>query len=684
MLTPTLRYSLSVLLLVGAPSLTAATFVKTPWLVPAGQAGKMHVVFQTSAAPGSVQVSYGTTPDASDAAAPAPTMTNSAFVYRATLSGLNPGQRIYYKVTMDGVVNTGSFLAPRGVDANDLTFYAYGDTRTNPQYHNNVAKAMLSDVNLVPNKRASFVLHSADYVATGSSESDWTSTFFNASTGPDIRALLANLPLYGVIGNHEGSAGLPLLKKYWSHELWATSGWYFSFDYGPVHVAVVDIETGTSFAVGSAQYNWLKADLQNSTAPLKVVTWHSPAYSAGGGHSDHATAKSTLVPLCEQNGVQIVINGDNHYYARIPVNGVHHITSGGGGAPLYTPVASTPNLAKSSSSYHFIRFDVSPSLGTATGTVLNTTGGVIESFTVPLNTAASDIVITGQPQSTTVTAPAAATFSVTATGSGTLGYQWKKNGTAISGATSASYTTPATTTTDSGAKYSVTVTNSTGSKTSNEATLTVNGAPVAPAITTQPVSKTVAAPATATFSVVASGTAPLSYQWKKNNVAIPGATAASYTTPATTSADNGAVFAVTVTNSVGSVTSSNATLTVTTSTTFNEVESNNTAATANVVPDSASKIVGYISSSSDGDYFKLNVGTGRTLKVVMTGPSGSSYDYDLYFYNAAGTTLAKGEGSTTSETVSWTNSGSAAIITVHVKRYKGSSTSTPYNLVVTR
>ena len=67
---------------------------------------------------------------------------------------------------------------------------------------------------------------------------------------------------------------------------------------------------------------------------------------------------------------------------------------------------------------------------------------------------------------------------------------------------------------------------------------------------------------TATFSVVAAGTAPLTYQWQKNNANISGATSASYTTPATVSGDNGATFRVIVTNSVTSITSNPATLTV--------------------------------------------------------------------------------------------------------------------------
>ncbi|HKD52439.1 MAG TPA: immunoglobulin domain-containing protein, partial [Candidatus Acidoferrum sp.] len=89
-----------------------------------------------------------------------------------------------------------------------------------------------------------------------------------------------------------------------------------------------------------------------------------------------------------------------------------------------------------------------------------------------------------------------------------------------------------------------------------------NSAPAAPAITTQPANQTVTAGQTAAFSVVATGTAPLAYQWNKNGAAISGATSSTYTTPAATSSDNGAQFAVVVSNSAGSVTSATATLTV--------------------------------------------------------------------------------------------------------------------------
>src|SRR5205814_7138847 len=122
--------------------------------------------------------------------------------------------------------------------------------------------------------------------------------------------------------------------------------------------------------------------------------------------------------------------------------------------------------------------------------------------------------ITTQPANQTVTAGQTATFAVVAGGTAPLSYQWQKNGANITGATAASYTTPVTTTADSGSTFAVVVTNTAGTVTSAAATLTVSAAAVAPTITTQPANQTVTAGQTATFAVVAGGTAPVSYQWR--------------------------------------------------------------------------------------------------------------------------------------------------------------------------
>lgn len=96
----------------------------------------------------------------------------------------------------------------------------------------------------------------------------------------------------------------------------------------------------------------------------------------------------------------------------------------------------------------------------------------------------------------------------------------------------------------------------------NSPTITSNPPPT---ITTQPASQTLIVGQTATFSVTASGAGSLLYQWSKNGTAISGATSLSYTTPPTTSTDNGAQFTVVVRDSVGgSTTSKAATLTVVT------------------------------------------------------------------------------------------------------------------------
>jgi hypothetical protein len=167
------------------------------------------------------------------------------------------------------------------------------------------------------------------------------------------------------------------------------------------------------------------------------------------------------------------------------------------------------------------------------------------------------VSITSQPQSQTVTVGSTVTFFVAASGSQPLWYQWRLNAANISGATNASYTISNVQTSQAG-NYTVVVTNTGGAATSATAVLTVN---VPPSITAQPQSRTITAGNSVTFSVTASGTAPLSYQWYRNNSSIAGATAASYTITGVQPTDAGD-YKVTVSNVAGELDSASATLTV--------------------------------------------------------------------------------------------------------------------------
>ena len=251
----------------------------------------------------------------------------------------------------------------------------------------------------------------------------------------------------------------------------------------------------------------------------------------------------TISPTAGGSGATVALTGATSATTTANSLGVYTFTGLVGGSYTITP---------SNTGYTFTPASQSVTLSTVNVTGVNFTG----------NTAAVAPTITAQPVSQTVTAGQTASFTVVATGTAPLSYQWQKSGVNIAGATAASYTTPATTTSDNGASFAVVVSNTAGTVTSGAAALTVNAAAVAPTITMQPASQAVTAGQTASFTVVATGTAPLNYQWQKSGVNIAGATAASYTTPATTTSDNGATFRVVVSNTAGTVTSAAGTLTV--------------------------------------------------------------------------------------------------------------------------
>jgi hypothetical protein len=236
-------------------------------------------------------------------------------------------------------------------------------------------------------------------------------------------------------------------------------------------------------------------------------------------------------------------------------------TISGSGAPLnvavnqsvnggtWFKIASAQNLAAGTSGY------VQLANGTGASGKVVISDAVKFVFVPP---PPSPPAIGTQPQNLTVNQGNSAMFTVVASGTAPLSYQWRFNGANIAGATASSYTRNNAQTNDAG-NYSVVITNSVNSITSSNAALTVN---VPPAITSQPQNITTNLGSDVTFTVAATGTAPLSYFWQFNGSTVPGATATSYTRTNVQPADVGA-YSVIVSNVAGTATSDDAALALT-------------------------------------------------------------------------------------------------------------------------
>jgi hypothetical protein len=165
--------------------------------------------------------------------------------------------------------------------------------------------------------------------------------------------------------------------------------------------------------------------------------------------------------------------------------------------------------------------------------------------------------ITVEPVAKIVAQGTSTSFEVTATGSGTLSYKWRKNGTEISGANAAVLGLSNVQTADAGS-YDVVVSNFVSSATSTAVALSVQ---VPVSITTQPASQTAITGDTVSLSVGASGDPSPTYQWRKNSVSLSGETSTTLNL-GTVSLSDAADYDVVVTNALGSVTSDAATVTV--------------------------------------------------------------------------------------------------------------------------
>lgn len=292
---------------------------------------------------------------------------------KVSFTGLPQGALVHYDVLNGRPEGKGYFRTPPAAGT-EATFEAmiFGDTRTRHDLHRKVIEAILkySDPHLV--------IHTGDLVADGVDTAQWP-LFFEIE-----RELLKRAAFYPVLGNHERG-------NYKFYDFFEVRSPYYSFDWGQVHFTILNTDIG-NVAISTAekekfwdeQRRWLIEDLRGAQkAQFRVVVMHHPPFTAvarrqtGGGN----IWARTLIPIFEQNKVQLVFNGHDHNYQRHEFGGIHYVVTGGGGAPLYPVDGPMAGITKKVvATEHFVRLLVSPGLARVQAVGLD--GTVLDSFEV--------------------------------------------------------------------------------------------------------------------------------------------------------------------------------------------------------------------------------------------------------------------------------------------------------------
>lgn len=210
----------------------------------------------------------------------------------------------------------------------------YGDARTQHDIHRKI-------VGLILAFRPQAVFSTGDQVNDGRVQEEWV--VFNEIIAP----IRETSEFYPLLGNHERNAEL-YFKNF---QLPGNERWY-SVRKGPLLFLMLD--SNGLIGPGSNQHAWLEKQLQNVPGDVKFVAavFHHPVISSGP-YPDEKNLRKRLLPLLEKYRVDVVFVGHEHVYERSFKDGITHVTTGGGGAPLHLKLRHNPYGQTFASVHHF-------------------------------------------------------------------------------------------------------------------------------------------------------------------------------------------------------------------------------------------------------------------------------------------------------------------------------------------
>ena len=310
------------------------------------------------------KVLYGLTPALGSEASHVGTATYHA----VGLSGLTPYTKYYYRIVSgpDTLTSGSDFFRTAPATNEPFRFLAFGDIgRATPEQIQLAAR--------IDSLNADLALLTGDIIYEGGEAANFTPQYFDI-----YRKTIAKIPFYSCLGNHDvvTTNGQPYLDAYYFPTANSGTERYYSFDYSNAHFVSIEV-TVENTAPNSAMLAWLSSDLAATTKQWKIVFFHVPMYSNLGAHGDDPTIAAALGPIFDRYGVDLVLQGHNHYYSRTypiaagsPVDqlqepaymnpkGTIYIVAGGGGRALYALGSSPVYEAYSLSVFHVAVVDVS-------------------------------------------------------------------------------------------------------------------------------------------------------------------------------------------------------------------------------------------------------------------------------------------------------------------------------------